>query len=434
MKYHLIGIKGSGMSALACLLSDLGHEVSGSDITDSVFTDISLNNHGIYSKEFNIVNLEGIDLVIIGNAFNESNIEVKHVFDNDIKYLRYFDFIDGFAQDYFSCAIAGTNGKTTTTGIVASMLRDENMSYLIGDGNGFGKKDSDIFIFEACEYKETFMHYHPDVAIINNIEMDHPDFFKDLDHVVDVFNRFANQSKLVILNGDDKNCLKIKHDNIKTFGLNENCDLRLINLNKSSMGYSFEIIYQNNNLGEFELNFVGLHMVYNALASILFGLVKNLDINVIMKNINLFEGAKRRFEIDVLDSDNNVVLIDDYAHHPTAIDLVVDAIRQRYKDYTLTILFQPHTYSRTIEFLDEFAISLAKADELYLAEIFGSARESVSDIDINILKNQMQKHQKSVHSDIDFIKDIKQNHVIALLGAGNIDQLYKQKIIEMFRR
>lgn len=432
MKYHFIGIKGSGMSALACILSDLGHEVTGSDISNPVFTEKSLNSRNIYAKEFNLTNLDDVDLIIIGNAFNETNIEVAYTLKNQLPHTRYFNFIDQFSKDYTSIAISGTNGKTTTTGIVTSLFSDENIISLIGDGNGFADSNADKFIFEACEYKETFLNYNPKISVINNIEMDHPDFFRDTNHVIEVFQKLANQSELIIVNGDDKNVCQIKHSNKITFGLNTDNNLHLTNLVTLNDGYQFNIIYNNLDLGVFDLKMVGRHMIYNALAAITIGLYLNKPIDIVMENINNFKGAKRRFEVDVLDEKNQVILIDDYAHHPTAINLVIEAIAQKYPGYETTVLFQPHTYSRTLEFLDEFAQSLSTIDNLFLTDIFGSARESRSDITIDVLIKACEQKGQQVHRDIDFIKDKRKNHVVAILGAGDIDQLYKQKIIDMF--
>ncbi len=430
MNYHFVGIKGSGMSALACILADLGENVSGSDISNPVFTESSLAKRNIYAKEFNINNLSDKDVIIIGNAFNDSNVEVKYAYDNNLNCMRYFEFIDQFSKKYTSIAIAGTNGKTTTTGLLTSMLSDSNIVSLIGDGTGFANENAEYFIFEACEYKETFLNYNPEISVINNIEMDHPDFFRDIAHVIEVFQKLANKSKVLIINGDDENCQKITHLNKLTFGLNESNDLYLTNLEVSSNYYTFDLIYNNTNLGNFTLNFVGMHMINNALASIAVGLYLGFDINVLIDNINQFKGAKRRFETDILNDD--VVLIDDYAHHPTAIDLVIDAIKQKYPDYKLSILFQPHTYSRTVEFLDEFATSLSKCDNLFLADIFGSARESNTDITIDILIEACANKGIVSKKDIEFLKDVDGKHVIAMLGAGDIDQLYKQKIKDMF--
>ncbi len=433
-KYHFIGVKGSGMSALACILADLGHEVTGSDIKNPVFTEEALAKRNIVAKDFDINNVLDVDLIIIGNAFNESNIEVEYTFNNNLKYLRYFDFINEFGKEYNSVAIAGTNGKTTTTSLTTQMFCDQNIISLVGDGNGFANKDAEMFIYEACEYKETFLNYHPDILVINNIEMDHPDFFKDVNHVIEVFQKFANQAKTVIVNGDDENCQAIKHDNLYSFGLSDNCDLIFKDLVQTTSGYEFEVIFKNNSLGKHSLNFVGMHMVYNAMASLLVGLIKGDDINTLINNLNMFKGAKRRFETSVINEQLDVVLIDDYAHHPTAIDLVIAAIRQKYPQHELTVLFQPHTYSRTIEFLDEFAQSLCATDNLYLAEIFGSAREASGEINIDVLKQKVRELNMHVFDDLSFIDGNKPNQVIAILGAGDIDQLYKQKIIDTFRR
>ncbi len=429
MNYFLTGIKGSGMTALACILKDMGNEVSGSDVSDIYFTDAKLDEKAITKLPFNAENITNeIDVLILGNAFADDHEEVLRAKELGIEVIRYFKFVAKFARKYDSIAIAGTNGKTTTTGLVTAMLRTESIISLIGDGTGAATKDAKHFVFEACEYKNTFHNYQPKIGLINNVEFDHPDFFKDIDHVVETYQGFADLCDQVILFNDDENCRKINGKNVTTFGIENDSDVMMKNVQKVQGGFNFDLVIHGKTVGSYSLPFAGDHMILNALASITIALVSKLDLEVAIENLATFTGVKRRFEIEVLDAENDIVMIDDYAHHPTAIELTIDAIRQKYPKSSVSVFFQPHTYSRTVAFLDEFAESLAKADDVYLADIFGSVREAAGDISINVLVDAVEKHGKKVHREVEFIKDIKENQVIAVLGAGNIDKLYKDKI------
>ncbi len=429
MNYFLTGIKGSGMTALACILKDMGNEVSGSDVTDIYFTDAKLDEKEITKLPFSSENItQDIDVLILGNAFADDHEEVVRAKELGIEVIRYFNFVAKLAREYNSIAIAGTNGKTTTTGLVTAMLKSEEIISLIGDGTGTATKDATHFVFEACEYKNTFHNYQPKVGLINNVEFDHPDFFKDIDHVIETYQGFADLCEQVIIFNDDENCRKITGENITTFGIENKSDVMMENVEKVQGGFNFDLIVKGERVGSYSLPFAGDHMILNALASITIALVNGMDLELAIENLATFTGVKRRFEIEVLDAEKNITMIDDYAHHPTAIELTIDAIRQKYPECSVTVFFQPHTYSRTVAFLDEFAESLAKADDVYLADIFGSVRETTGKISIDVLINAVEKYGKTVHRDVNFIKEIGANQVIAVLGAGNIDKLYKGKI------
>lgn len=430
MNLFFIGIKGSGMSALSVISKQLGHEVSGVDVDDYFFTQKELDLNNIkYCTFEDEINFENYDLVIVGNAYLNHDL-VQKVENQNIKWQTYFGYLNEIAANYTSIAISGTNGKTTTTGLAKSLLSTKSAISLIGDGHGYAPKDPSYFIYEACEYRDTFLNYNPDICIINNIEMDHPDFFKDLNHVIDSFQKLANNCKTVILNVDDKNCQTITHDNIVSYGIKQG-DIHISNYRQNSDAMYFDLHYMDQVKKDVKLELFGIHMLYNALATITLGIVLKLDIDEILNNVAGFKGTTKRFEITVVDQKNEIVIVDDYAHHPTAIDFVYGAVRQKYPDYLLTVLFQPHTYSRTQEFLNEFAVSLEKCDNLFIEEIFGSARESVGTVSSSDLRNLITNENCNVVLDPFEIDFKKPKQVILLLGAGIIDTLYKDKIINL---
>ncbi|MGL5021132.1 MAG: Mur ligase family protein, partial [Mycoplasmatales bacterium] len=377
---------------------------------------------------------KSIDYLILGNAFSEELEEVVYAKENNIKVIRYFDFIAKLAIKYNSIAIAGTNGKTTTTGLTSTMLSDQSMIYLIGDGTGVGTVDAKYFLFEACEYKNTFHNYFSKIGVINNIELDHPDFFTSIEHVIETYQGFADQCEKLVVNFDDLNCQKIKHNNIISFGVNNtNADVVMKNIVKSMEGFKFDLSINNKNIENLFLPFQGDHMIYNSLASITISYVMGLDLKKSIKNLSVFSGTSRRFQIEVLDKNKNIILVDDYAHHPTAIKYTISAIKQKYPNYKVSVIFQPHTYSRTKTFLDQFAESLLPADNIYLADIFGSVREQKCDFDISILVDAVEKSAHTVQTDLSFINSNDSNHVIVVLGAGNVDKLYIPEIKKIIK-
>ncbi len=438
MNIYFIGIKGSGMSALATILNDRGNSVVGSDVDKVFFTDEKLKSVGIEVQSFDSPIPSDTDVVILGNAFADDHPQVLDAQSKGIEVIRYFKYLNSFAEGHkHSIAVAGTNGKTTTTSMLVSMLKSEMPSYLIGDGNGYGNPNDDTFVFEACEYKNTFYNYHPEFAIINNVEMDHPDFFKDLDDVINTFQTFADNSNNVIVNMDDSPSLRLKPSGTNKFYYfskhNQDADMYMENVVKSATGFTFDLYFQKQLLGTYSLPFYGDHMIQNTLSSLLVGYLIGHNTDQLVVDLATFGGAKRRFEKYELNPTRNITLVDDYAHHPTAIELTIDAVRQQYPDRLVTVLFQPHTYSRTIEFMDEFAETLVAADKLFLAPIFGSIREQQGTITIDDLKDKV----KALNSDI-LIESIEEidssvdNQVICLLGAGDIDKIYIPKIKQLF--
>ncbi len=434
MKIFLIGIKGSGMSALATIYKQKGFEVEGSDVPTSFFTEKNLKKENINIYDFGAKDFEkDIDFVVIGNSFNKEHIDYVNAKNKGLKIIPYYEALNDIVKNTLSIAVSGTNGKTTTTGLLTQTFKHHDPSFLIGDGTGYGNTNSEYFIFEACEYKDTFLNYTPKIALINNVDFDHPDFYENIDHVIKSFQNFASNAQSIVINGDDKNCQKIKHNNKTTFGTNEYNDLIAYNVKYLSEGIKFNLKYKKEDLGSFTLPFYGEHMLYNSLASICVGLVCNEQINVLINNLKQFKGVNRRFNEEIINEKKNAFLIDDYAHHASAIDLTIEAIRQKHPDKKLTVIFQPHTASRTTTFKDEFALSLSNADQIVMAEVFFSAREKNNDVSSKIITDEIKsKYDGSKLINIDQIDTELPNQVICLLGAGDIDLLYKEKIKNLF--
>lgn len=408
------------MSALANILHDMGHHVSGSDIKEMLFTQVELEAKGIILHEFGHGNIESDSVVIVGNAFKDDHADVKSAKLIGARIVRYHDFLAELANNFISIGIAGTHGKTTTTGLLSHVLRlSEPTSYLIGDGTGKGVLGSKYFAFEACEYRRHFHAYQPDYMIITNIEHDHPDYFKDLDDVIDAFQVAASKcKKKVIMWGDDENIKKLFLKNGLTYGFNDHNDIVARNIIKGVEGTIFDVLINGNYYHTFKTPFFGNHMVLNSLAVIAICYLEGMDPLVTEKDLSLFLGVKRRFSEKLV---GNQVIIDDYAHHPTEIEVTLKAARQKYPTRPLIAIFQPHTFSRTTTFASEFAQALKIADHVYLTEIFASARESKGHIDISIMLDRNEEFQLITLDDIEKLKQFD-NGILVFMGAGDIEK------------
>ncbi len=420
LTYYIIGIKGTGCSSLACYLKDLGYIVHGSDVKDYYFTEDELRRKEIPIYEYNINNIDGKDIYIIGHS-TMNNIETKKVLKNDYKYYLYNDFINSIKYKK-KIAVSGTHGKTTTSKLLTHMMSNIKPSYIIGDGEGYGNIHSKELVFEACEYKNHFHAYFPDILLINNIELDHPDFFKSTKEIIKSFQKISNQSKYLIINGDDLNCKQIKHKNKITYGFNQENDYRCQILKKEVNGYIISI-----NGEVMRIPFTGLHMVYNFLACYT---VMNKFYKDNYYDLNTFEYPKRRLSIKELDGK---IFIDDYAHHPTEIKALFEAVKQKYPNRNYIIVFQPHTYSRTIKLKKDFIKSLKLFNEVYIYKTFVS-REKYN-IRLEKKVNKIFKCFK-IYNEEEFIERIKkeENNIYFFVGAGTLNEYLDKELTKRFFR
>lgn len=393
MLYHFIGIKGSGMASLAAIMADRGEEVQGSDIEKYIFTQKPLEERGIKITSFDVTNIPENSIVIIGNAFDEDHVEVKQARSMaSVTCYRYHEFLGRLLQDYISISVAGTHGKTTTTGMLGHVMGFAGPTgYLIGDGTGYMPKDAKYFVLESCEYQRHFLAYEPQYAIITNIELDHVDYYRDMEDYMDAFETFANQVKKgIVLFGDDANVRKltIVKEHLY-YGLEEHNDVVATHVQQGPDGMSFDVIYKNKPFGSFKLPFVGKPFLWNSLGVIAVGIMEGLSAETLQAALACFDGVKRRFNEE---TKNGNVYIDDYAHHPTAVRLTIDAARTKYPEQKLIAIFKPDRYSRIAYFMDEFAQALDTADEVYLCEFPENAKKEPGiDISIKDLADRCQQ-------------------------------------------
>lgn len=390
MIYYFIGIKGSGMSSLACIMNDLGYKVMGSDKKDHFFTEVPLNDRNIKILEFNSNNIKKDMIIIQGNAFTDENVEVKRAIELKLKIYTYQEMIAKITNDTKLIAVCGCHGKTSTTTMFKNVFAPFGINYLIGDGTGYANKNNDYFALEACEYKRHFLSYNPYYTIVTNIELDHTDYYKDLDDVMDAFTTFINKTKkTVIMCGDDENTRKIKTDKeVLFYGFNDNNDVTFKNIKYENDTTNADIYIKGEKYINVTFPFNADHLLLNALSVITVCYLENLDKEIVKKQILKIEHAKRRFIEEKFKSN---ILIDDYAHHPTEIKVTIEAARKKYPDKKIIAIFKAHTKSRVKYFYKEFADALNLADKAYVMDI-GEDRKEVGydDVDHNLIINNLK--------------------------------------------
>ncbi|MCD4913549.1 UDP-N-acetylmuramate--L-alanine ligase [Enterococcus faecium] len=420
--YHFVGIKGSGMSSLALVLHEQGLNVQGSDIEKYFFTQRDLEKANITILPFNADNVKPGMTIIAGNAFPDSHEEIQRAKELGLEVIRYHDFIGHFIQNYTSIAVTGSHGKTSTTGLLSHVLSGVRpTSYLIGDGTGHGDPQAEFFSFEACEYRRHFLAYSPDYAIMTNIDFDHPDYYTSIDDVFTAFQTMAGQvKKAIFAYGDDAYLRKLKADvPIYYYGVTENDDIQARKIERTTSGSAFDVYHRDEFVGHFTVPAFGKHNILNALGVIAVAYFEKLDLKEVAEEMLTFPGVKRRFSEKIV---ADMTVVDDYAHHPAEIKATIDGARQKYPDKEIIAVFQPHTFTRTIALMDEFAEALDLADKVYLCDIFGSAREEQGNVKIEDLGAKIKKGGEVIkENNVSPLLDYH-DAVVIFMGAGDVQK------------
>ena len=435
MKYYLIGIKGSGMSALASILYDLGATVVGyDDSTEYKFTMDGLNKRNIkvyHDGEF----IPSADFIVCySNAIKKDHKELKRLEKFNLKQIKYQDLIGSLTKKYETISVSGTHGKTTTSLMISSIIDSVyGCNYFVGDGRGHGDSNNKLFVLESCEYNKHFLSYYPKTLVITNIELEHTECYKNLDDIVNNFNILANRTyENLVLCGDDLNVRKIKSNkNTYYYGFNDDNDLVAKNLKLDNTGSTFDVYYKGNYFDTFTLNLFGKHMILDSLAAIMVSILYNVDKKIIIKKLNEFKGAVRRFnETKIGDS----IIIDDYAHHPTEINATLESCRQKYDGKKIIAVFLPNTYSRTKDFMEEFSKVLSKFDKAFIMDI-KCDRENPNDypgVTSDTLISKIKDAEKISIENVSKLLKYKDS-VICFMSCANIAPIieaYKNKLVK----
>ncbi|HEX6922485.1 MAG TPA: UDP-N-acetylmuramate--L-alanine ligase [Bacillales bacterium] len=421
MTYHFVGIKGSGMSPLAQILHDMNLPVQGSDVEKRFFTQKALEDKGIPLLPFNADNISEGQTVIASNAYPDDHEELQRARELNVPVYRYHHFLGEFANQFTSIAVSGSHGKTGTTGMLAHVFKAvRSTSYLVGDGTGKGQQDSHYFLFEACEYRRHFLSYKPDYCIMTNIDFDHPDYFRDIDDVFDAFQEMALQvQQRIIACGEDSMLRRLEANvPITYYGFGEENEVRAQDITSHSEGTSFDVYISDSFYETFTIPGYGRHNVLNALSVIAAAYCEEIPAETIKTQLVSFPGVQRRFSEKQF---GDQVLIDDYAHHPAEIKATLEAAKQKYPEKEIVAVFQPHTFTRTETFLDEFANSLQMANAVYLCDIFSSAREQKGKLTIADLQEKIPSSHLITEDGVNRLLE-HPSSVLLFMGAGDIQK------------
>lgn len=433
MKYYCIGIKGTGMSTLAQILSDLGNDVSGyDDAKGHKFTQDGLEARNIPIYYDGNHEISPDTIVTYSVAFKEDHPEMKRVKSLGLTIKKYNEIMGDVIDEFTTVGVSGTHGKTTTSSIIRHLLENTvGCNYFIGAGDGHATKENKYYVVESDEFNRHFTAYHPTYSIITNIEAEHLECYKDVDDIRSTFEIFANQTKkLIVANGDNEEVRKINYKTkVLFYGFNENNDIVIKNVYLAETGSSFDLYINNELYGHFSIPLYGKHMVMDAAAAITMVKEIGLEKDTIEKILKTFKNAKRRFaEQRVGES----IIIDDYAHHPTEIKVTLEAVKQKYPNKRLVVVFVPNTYSRTRDFKDKFIEAFKIADKTYLTEI-DCNREKPEDypgISSSIIISGLESGEIISESTIDKLLKEKDS-VVCFMGCAYVDGLinaYKEEL------
>ncbi|MGF6374980.1 UDP-N-acetylmuramate--alanine ligase [Clostridiales Family XIII bacterium PM5-7] len=438
---HCIGIGGVGLSAIAEILLSRGYKISGSDMKASEITDNLQRKGATIYIGHRAENVEQADLIVYSAAIAEENPEIIRAREKNIPLAGRAEVLGVLMDEYEnSIAISGTHGKTTTTSMVSLILEHAKLepTILVGGnleeiGGNVKVGRSEFFVTEACEYRDSFLELRPKVEVILNIDSDHLDYFKDIDHIVSSFDRFAKLipegGKLIAYDANPFVRRVIEHiPGAITYGYNETCTYYISGVEFDAEGMpSFEVYYEEQSLGEIKLSVPGEHNILNAVGAFACCHQLGVPVESIIDTLSKFKGTQRRFDI-IGTTENGIKLVDDYAHHPTEIKATLSAA-SNIPHERLWCLFQPHTYTRTLALFDDFTEAFEEADILILAEIYAAREKNIYKISSRELAEKIkQTHPEKTVYYMDSFDEIasyvktngKEGDLVITMGAGDI--------------
>jgi UDP-N-acetylmuramate--alanine ligase len=454
-RIHLIGAGGCGMSGLAGVLLRCGAIVSGSDqVWAKTFDRLEEMGATLTLGHAPISIPTDCDFVVYSAAIKDENPELKEARRRGITCLKYAEMLGRVMALRTGIAIAGTHGKSTTTAMLAFILRQAKVdpTFVVGAesqqlGGGSGVGDGPHFLVEACEYDRSFWNYGPQYAAILNVEEDHLDCFKDLDGIIEAFNGFASRvspNGVIVVNGADQAAARAVQGvraKVETFGLHEGVTWRALNIENSRGHYSFDIHRD----GQFHLHadlesLPGRHQVCNALAAAAMAHYAGIEPIAVAEALARFAGAERR--ISTRGEVGGVILVDDYGHHPTEIQVTLQTVRERYPDRRLWVIFQPHQHSRTRFLLDDFARSFGLADQLLVPDIYfvrDSEKERNSISSRHLVERVQANGGRALYLPgheqiVDYVvKHIQSGDVVLTMGAGDVWKISDELVRRLAR-
>ncbi|MFZ5944147.1 MAG: UDP-N-acetylmuramate--L-alanine ligase [Bacillota bacterium] len=434
---HFVGIGGAGMSGIAKVLLDLGYRVSGSDLNVSETTKRLEENGAIVYAGHKAINIQqGVDKVVVSTAIPEENQEVQRAKELNIPILQRAEMLSQLMERQKGICIAGAHGKTTTTSMIALVLEKNEFDPTVvvgGELNDIGGNAKlgrgEYLVAEADESDGSFLKLKPWSTVITNIEDDHLDYYGSLENIIKAFNEFVDlgspQGFSVLCN--DNFYVRQLADHIPgkliTYGLAEDADYTAKNIIYNGLTSMADIFYGDKFIGQLELNVPGKHNISNALAAVAVGLEFGISFEKINQALSNFRGVQRRFQI--IANINDILIVDDYAHHPTEIKATLQAARSSHSGRIIAV-FQPHRFTRTQFLAKEFAKSFDLADKLILDEVYSAGEKPISGVSTQLIADHIPPHTdlnyfKNRESLENYLAEVaRSGDLILTLGAGNI--------------
>jgi len=433
---YFIGIGGIGMSALARYFSKIGKHVAGYDKTITEITS-NLQKNGI-QIHFNdsVVSIpkkfqnKKNTLVVFTPAVSSDHSELNFFIEQGFQIMKRAEVLGLITKNTFCFAVAGTHGKTTTSAILGHVMQPYKATSFLGGISEnyhsnliFGAEE--ISVVEADEFDQSFLQLSPNIACITSMDADHLDVYGEHTSLVNSFKKFANQVSdiLIVAKGTNIDGL--------SYALNEDADYKITNIRNANGYYIFDVTTPKNHISDIEFSLPGKHNMMNALAAIAMADSYGISLESIKRSLKSFKGVERRFSYKI--KTDVLTLIDDYAHHPTEINVVYNSIKELYPTQKNVVIFQPHLFSRTKDFIEDFAIALAQFDEILLLDIYPAREQPIEGVSsLWLLKKILNKNKKITHKK-NLVKDIKNSNasIVAMLGAGDIGKMVEDVKTEL---
>jgi len=448
---HFVGIGGAGMSALASILLDLNYQVSGSDLKTSKITARLKKKGATIFKDHHENNIKGADLVVISSAISPDNPEVKGAIKKNIKLIRRAEMLAKIVEDKKLIAVSGTHGKTTTTSMISLLLEKGGFDPLVligGEVNdiggnakmGWGK----YAVAEVDESDGSFLKLNPFLAVVTNVEDDHLDYYGSLENIFKNFNNFMDKvpdDGLVVLSKDcseARNLINNCRKRYITYGISTEADLVAQEIKLGLLSSTSQIYWQNRKMGELQLNVAGYHNISNALASIIVAKEVGMSFEEIAVALRTFHGVERRMEV-IANLGDEILIIDDYAHHPTEIKVTLKAIRESWKDRRIIVIFQPHRFTRTKLLAPKFGEAFSDADRIIINDIYSAGEAPIPGISGKTIFEEIKKINDEVKyipskkETVDYLgKIIQAKDIIVTMGAGDVWTI-GQELVKKFK-
>lgn len=439
---HFVGIGGIGMSGIAELLLNLGYKVSGSDLRLTDITGRLVELGGTIFEGHRPEHIQGADVVVISSAVGDSNPEVVAAKEAIVPVIPRAEMLAELMRLKYSIAVAGAHGKTSTTGMIASILDHGGLDPTVVIGGKLGSLGTnarlgqgEFIVAEADESDGSFLKLSPTIGVVTNIDAEHLDFYGDLKKIKQVFIDFINKvpfygmAVLCLDNEGIQDLIPKIEKRFTTYGMTSQADYQAKDVTFEALKSRYSISCRGEALGTVDLNLPGIYNVYNSMASIAVGMELEIPFDIILRALKNIEGVQRRLQVK--GTAHGVTVVDDYGHHPTEIRLTLQAVRQCWPDHRVVVAFQPHRYSRTAALFDDFTRAFYQADTLVVLPIYSAGEVPIENVDGQSLCEGIHQHG---HKDVVFHggqdaavsylkKTLRKGDLLLTLGAGDVWQV-----------